>query len=493
VHFKPTLGVRSNVGLKRKENQDSYCHASTRHVDYFIVADGMGGARGGAIASAIAVNVIGREAVDESDCVTAESLSTAIEKTNTIIFEKGCSDENLGGMGTTVVALAISGDEVLVGHVGDSRIYLCRDGNMLQVTRDHTLVQDLIDSGAISEEEAENHPIAHMLTRSLGPSGAVDPDVRILEEKGLSGDRFLLCSDGLYNMVEDKQIEEILAKHEPEKAAELLIEAALEGGGTDNVTVQIVELLEKSDEVESDDVLTEGELKLVASSSIDHIDLENLFAQREERLGDGEAQQPDKSRALTKGGFSESVTLSELSAQEVAASEDQEVIVRPETAPGDPLSAGVERAQKKRPMLQMLGVAVAAVLAGMIAFVLTRNETPETVLTPAQDESPENLEELKDLVSDDMTEQTQERESLTDELAQWEPGEDPGKDAAGAQVEKQWPAQAVVPEKTTQTPSSKQIARLIEESEPEKPKPDKPVKKTPSAEDLSRVIFGLFL
>lgn len=234
--------VRSDVGRHRTENQDSYAYVYARESGLFLVADGMGGARGGATASALAVDVIAREALDADGRISEDSLRHAIERANSVIFERSRTDEKLTGMGTTVVALAVSEDSALVAHVGDSRLYLLRHAKLLRLTRDHTLVQELIDSGAISPDQAENHPIAHMLTRSLGPVGAVDVETKLLSYPVEVGDRFLLCCDGLYNLVSDQEIEEILGSQEPEEAAEYLVALANERGGTDNITVEIVEI-----------------------------------------------------------------------------------------------------------------------------------------------------------------------------------------------------------------------------------------------------------
>ncbi|MCB0324138.1 MAG: Stp1/IreP family PP2C-type Ser/Thr phosphatase [Bdellovibrionales bacterium] len=246
--FKFDDAVLSDVGRRRNENQDAYAVAHTDQVSLYLVADGMGGARGGATASSIAVNVISDGAFTHAGEINAESLKAAIERANRVIFNRSKNDEELSGMGTTVVAVAIVSDQLLLAHVGDSRIYRLRDSSIEQLTRDHTLVQELVDTGAIPPEEAANHPIAHMLTRSLGPTEAVEVEVQSVARGVASGDRFVLCSDGLYNLVAQEEIAQALAHDDPQAAARKLVDLALERGGTDNVTVEVVYALDINDE-----------------------------------------------------------------------------------------------------------------------------------------------------------------------------------------------------------------------------------------------------
>lgn len=235
------LAMLSDKGLERPDNQDTHGFVCLPSGTLFVVADGMGGARGGATASAIAVNLIAQLAPQEGE-INIESLRIAVERANRKIFSKSRADESLAGMGTTVVALALTPNQAIVAHVGDSRIYLCQQGALLRLTRDHTLVQELIESGAISNEEASNHPIAHMLSRSLGPAGAVDVDIRELAHPPKEGDLFLLCCDGLYNMVKEEEIQEIIVGNDPDVAVDKLMALALERGGTDNITIELIQI-----------------------------------------------------------------------------------------------------------------------------------------------------------------------------------------------------------------------------------------------------------
>lgn len=288
--FKFRETVVSDIGLRRRENQDAYGTAHSADVSLFIVADGMGGARGGGTASTLAVNIIAHEALEEDGQISLSSLKTAIELSNKLIFYRSSQDEELSGMGTTVVALAVVGDSVFVAHVGDSRIYRLHGTVLTQLTRDHTLVQELVDSGAIPPEEAANHPIAHMLTRSLGPTEAVEVELRVLPEPAIPGDKYLLCSDGLYNLVFEEEIAEELSKGTPEEAAQRLVGLALERGGTDNVTVQILEVVNLDDQTVSVQYPQDGETAYTFSNQTEISDLQKL--QREESEAAEKAEPP---------------------------------------------------------------------------------------------------------------------------------------------------------------------------------------------------------
>lgn len=240
--FGYRLSVLSDVGRRRSENQDAYGYAISSQAALYIVADGMGGARGGATASAIAVNHIIDHAFNESKAVDMESLRAAIAGSNGVIFSRSQEDPNLFGMGTTVASVLISGETATLAHVGDSRVYFLKNGELKQLTRDHTLVQELVDTGTIAETDAAAHPIAHMLTRSLGPTEIIGVETRVLETPLSGGERFLICSDGLYNHVSFDQIRSILGDGSPETATKNLIKYALDGGGSDNVTALVVEI-----------------------------------------------------------------------------------------------------------------------------------------------------------------------------------------------------------------------------------------------------------
>ncbi len=246
--FTFEFGVRTNVGMKREENQDSYGLAQTQDASLFIVADGMGGAAGGAKASLLAVNIVSRIGIKPSGSLSPDSFFEAIRVANEFIHNQSQTYPQLQGMGTTLVMLGVVGRRALLANVGDSRIYFLRGGEFRQLTKDHTLVREMVEAGEITEEQAENHPVAHMLTRALGGAPEVNPDVEFLEYPVEVGDRFLLCCDGLYNDISDQEIGQMVASLPPSEAVEKLVQLANSRGGSDNITVQIVEVREATPE-----------------------------------------------------------------------------------------------------------------------------------------------------------------------------------------------------------------------------------------------------
>lgn len=242
IHFLRHAAT-TDIGMRRDENQDTYGILECENFRFFIVADGMGGAKGGAVASNMAIAIISDQLTDGTE-ITIEKVSTAVRLANSEIFQKGNADPSLSGMGTTFVGLAFFEERLLVCNVGDSRAYRMRNGALIQLTTDHTLVQELIRSGSITEDQAERHPISHMLTRSLGPTAQIEVDCRICEQAPLPGDRYLLCSDGLYNMLDEDEMCELLEDHDPDKAVEEMIRRANERGGTDNITAVVIEVTE---------------------------------------------------------------------------------------------------------------------------------------------------------------------------------------------------------------------------------------------------------
>lgn len=236
-----THAAMSDVGRRREENQDSWGVIEGEDFRFFIVADGMGGVKGGAIASSTAIEVVS-EKLSRQLKVDIPSIVEAVNQANTEVFEKGLEDTCLSGMGTTFVGLCFSPKGLFVVNVGDSRAYRLRDGQIVQLTEDHTLVTELLRSGAISSDQVENHPISHMLTRSLGPTPAIDIDCWLNREIPRAADKYLLCSDGLYNLVSDDEMAVYMDNYSLEEAVEKLVALANERGGTDNITVIVVKV-----------------------------------------------------------------------------------------------------------------------------------------------------------------------------------------------------------------------------------------------------------
>jgi protein phosphatase len=225
------IGRESNTGNKRRRNEDSFVVAPP----LFAVADGMGGAQAGEVASKLAAAAL--EDTDPGSAGGEERVVALIQAANRRVYERSNADPAASGMGTTITAALVEGTRVTFGHVGDSRAYLLRDGVMEQLTEDHSLVNELMKSGKLSPEEAETHPQRSVITRALGTDPDVDVDTFVVEAQ--EGDLFLICSDGLTTMVGDEDILELLEKHHDDldRAAKSLVAAANRAGGEDNITV----------------------------------------------------------------------------------------------------------------------------------------------------------------------------------------------------------------------------------------------------------------
>ena len=234
----------SDIGRRRAVNQDS-AYTSSR---LLAVADGMGGHAHGEVASAVAINTVAEvdaslEGVDLHDVDLLSALGTAMDTAARRLTDVADSDPALRGTGTTLVALLVDGTRVGVGHVGDSRAYLLRDGELHQLTHDHTLVQSLIDEGRLTADEAVGHPRRSVLVRTLQEGSPAEPDLFTVE--GRVGDRFLVCSDGVTAVLDDDEIHEVLADVvEPADAVDRLIALANEGGGPDNITCVVADVVD---------------------------------------------------------------------------------------------------------------------------------------------------------------------------------------------------------------------------------------------------------
>jgi PPM family protein phosphatase len=231
----------THAGKVRQNNEDALLVGEGEDETLFVVADGIGGFEAGEVASSLAVDVLKGLKPDEP-------FKAAIVEANRRIVAAGRGDEKLSGMGTTVVAIRFGGKQgepvAEVAHVGDSRAYLRRGGDMNPITEDHSLVAELVRSGDLTRDQAAEHPQKNLITRALGADEEVNVDTAILPIE--AGDRILLCSDGLSDMVSEAGISEILAEFpdDPERAARGLLSAALDAGGNDNITVVVVDVKE---------------------------------------------------------------------------------------------------------------------------------------------------------------------------------------------------------------------------------------------------------
>ena len=232
----------TDPGKVRKNNEDSILVGTGRDETLFVVADGIGGFEAGEVASSIAIEVL-------KEVVPSESMEDAIVEANRRILDAARGDEKLSNMGTTVVAMRFGVREeepvAEISHVGDSRAYLLRDGTLRPLTEDHSLVAELVRSGDLTRAQASEHPQKNLITRALGAEDEVEVDTIVLPVE--PGDRLLLCSDGLTDMVPEPKMLDLLASSPegPEKASHALVRAALDAGGADNVTVVIVDVKEE--------------------------------------------------------------------------------------------------------------------------------------------------------------------------------------------------------------------------------------------------------
>jgi protein phosphatase len=238
----------SDVGRQRQGNEDSFLERSP----LFAVADGMGGARAGEVASRIAVEQF--DVQETADGSPEEQLAEVARAANRQIYKMAQEDSAHAGMGTTLTAALVTGRDIAIGHVGDSRLYRLRDGELERLTHDHSLVEEFVRQGKLTPEEAEVHPQRSIITRALGPEPEVEVDT--YTHTGRDGDIYLLNSDGLTGMISDAQVAEILRERESlQDAAKKLIAAANENGGKDNITVVLFRLGSDGEEEDDSDTL----------------------------------------------------------------------------------------------------------------------------------------------------------------------------------------------------------------------------------------------
>jgi protein phosphatase len=235
--------LRSDVGLLREGNEDS-AYAGPR---LLAIADGMGGHAAGEVASAVAISAIApldRQNLTESEDML-DALAAAVAMARNTLHEMSESDPAVEGMGTTLTALLWAGAKVAVCHIGDSRAYLLRDGDLYQITRDHTLIQSLVDEGRLSPAAAANHPQRSLIMRALQGSTDADPDLAMHD--ALLGDRYLLCSDGLTDVVGDEAVHEVLSSvADADQAVNQLIALAIRNGGPDNITCIVADVIDSA-------------------------------------------------------------------------------------------------------------------------------------------------------------------------------------------------------------------------------------------------------
>ena len=240
------VAARSDVGMIRAGNEDSFFAEANEKRGLFIVADGMGGHAAGEVASEMAVQIISRELagiteINNGDNVAAVKVAEAVKKANSKIYERTITEVDKQGMGTTASVLILTGSRYLIGQVGDSRVYLLRDGKLRQLTKDHSYVQEQVDAGFLTPEQARYHPYSNVITRCVGASDSVEPDTYNGEVK--TGDVYLVASDGLTGMVDDRRLQQLLfSRATPGRVVDALISEANGRGGLDNITAIVVQV-----------------------------------------------------------------------------------------------------------------------------------------------------------------------------------------------------------------------------------------------------------
>jgi len=233
----------------RSGNEDNFAVSASGDRGLFIVADGMGGHAAGEVASEMAVQIVQLELAgvrDLSDRNAADRVRNALRKANRTIHDRTITEVDKQGMGTTASVLIVSATRYLIGQVGDSRVYLLRDGSLQQLTKDHSYVQEQVDAGYLTPEQARYHPYSNVITRCVGASPDVEPDV--YQGEARVGDLFLVASDGLTGMVDDRRLQMLLmSRTEPERKVHLLISEANGRGGLDNITAIVVQIAPDED------------------------------------------------------------------------------------------------------------------------------------------------------------------------------------------------------------------------------------------------------
>lgn len=236
------VAARTDVGMVRSGNEDNFFADADAARGIFVVADGMGGHAAGEVASEMAVQIVSRELAqvrDVRDHGAPDKVMVSLRTANRAIYERMLSEADKQGMGTTASILLLSHAHYLIGQVGDSRVYLLRDGLLTQVTKDHSYVQEQVDAGFLTPEQARYHPYSNVITRCVGAGEEVQPDVYSGEIR--VGDVFLVASDGLTGMVDDRRLQQLLlARSGPGRIVDALIAEANGRGGLDNITAIVV-------------------------------------------------------------------------------------------------------------------------------------------------------------------------------------------------------------------------------------------------------------
>jgi serine/threonine protein phosphatase PrpC len=238
------VGAGTDVGMIRQGNEDNFFAEADERRGVFVVADGMGGHAAGEVASEMAVQIIARHLLPLTSVKqngAGDTVAQALKDANRAIYDRMLAEVDKQGMGTTASVLVLSDDGYLIGQIGDSRVYLLRDGALTQITKDHSYVQEQVDAGLLTPEQARYHPYSNVITRCVGASEEVEADVYSGEAR--VGDVFLVASDGLTGMVDDRRLQQLLlARSGPGRVVDSLIAEANGRGGLDNITAIVIQV-----------------------------------------------------------------------------------------------------------------------------------------------------------------------------------------------------------------------------------------------------------
>jgi protein phosphatase len=239
------VGAGTDVGRIRSGNEDNFFAEADDRRGVFVVADGMGGHAAGEVASEMAVTIVSRHLLGLTsvrDAGASQLVGKSLQEANRAIFDRMLAESDKQGMGTTASVMVLSDHGYLIGQIGDSRVYLYRDGALVQITKDHSYVQEQVDAGLLTPEQARYHPYSNVITRCVGASDEVEADIYSGEVR--VGDVFLLCSDGLTGMVDDRRLAQLLmARSGPGRIVDSLIAEANGRGGLDNITAIVIQVL----------------------------------------------------------------------------------------------------------------------------------------------------------------------------------------------------------------------------------------------------------
>lgn len=238
------VGAGTDVGRIRQGNEDNFFAEADERRGVFVVADGMGGHAAGEVASEMAVQIVARHLLNLTaitDDGAPDLVNKALQEANRAIYERMLAETDKQGMGTTASVMVLSDAGYLIGQIGDSRVYLLRDGALTQLTKDHSYVQEQVDAGLLTPEQARYHPYSNVITRCVGASDEVEAD--IYQGEAREGDVFLLASDGLTGMVDDRHLQQLLlARTGPGRIVDTLIAEANRRGGLDNITAIVIQV-----------------------------------------------------------------------------------------------------------------------------------------------------------------------------------------------------------------------------------------------------------